>query len=70
MENSIISKDGDTISRIAYRYYGDSTGQVERILEVNPQLCRYPALLPAGINITLPAVQTQNTPIQTLNLWD
>lgn len=70
MENHIISKEGDTLSRIAYQYYGNSIGQVERILEANPQLCRYPALLPAGLIIILPDIKTKNTTIQTLNLWD
>ncbi|XXQ68934.1 tail protein X [Neisseriaceae bacterium B1] len=68
--NQIISKDGDTLSRIAYQYYGNSVAQVERILEANPQLCRYPALLPAGIAITLPAQTAQQATISTLNLWD
>lgn len=68
--NQIRSKEGDTLSSIAYQIYGDSIGQVERILNANPQLCRYPALLPAGIMINLPSEQPQAPTVQTLNLWD
>ena len=30
--NTFTSRQGDTLSKIAYEYYGSSTGQVERIL--------------------------------------
>ena len=65
-----ITKQGDTLSNIAYRHYGSSIGQVERILEANPQLCRHPALLAAGIEITLPPMPKRVTHVQTVNLWN
>lgn len=68
--NQIISQEGDTLSRLAYQYYGSSAGQVERILEANPQLCRYPALLPAGVVIILPMKLAQKNITKTVNLWD
>ena len=67
---TIISSQGDTLSAIAYRNYGESRGQVERILEANPYLCAQPALLPAGIAIRLPEVQPKQKTTPTLNLWD
>lgn len=68
--NQIKTKDGDTLSSIAYEYYGNSRGQVERILEANPKLCEQPALLPPNLLITLPPVQTTVQTVKTLNLWD
>lgn len=71
-QSTITSREGDTLSAIAYRYYGSSSGQVERIMQTNPDLCRQPAILPAGIPITLPPAETdtQHTLLNTVNLWD
>ena len=71
--NTITSKQGDTLSKIAYEYYGTSIGQVERILEANPKLCQQPPILPAGILIVLPDSELSSTQITlpaTINLWD
>lgn len=68
--NEVISKSGDTLSSIAYQYYGSSAGQVERILAANPGLCGRPALLPAGVRIVMPPPKTTIKTINTLNLWD
>lgn len=70
--DTVISTEGDTVSAIAYRLYGSSRHRVEEILERNPGLCRHPALLPAGIAISLPTDQNYNEPavIKTVNLWD
>lgn len=68
--NQITTKDGDTLSSIAYEYYGNSRGQVERILAANPKLCEQPALLPPNLIITLPPAENAAPTIKTLNLWD
>lgn len=70
--DTVISKEGDTVSAIAYRLYGSSRNRVEGIFERNPGLCRQPAQLPAGLAISLPTDQTINEPavIKTVNLWD
>lgn len=68
--DTVTSSAGDTLSAIAWRYYGTSRGQVERILAANPGLSAQPAVLPAGINIRLPAPQEETPIIRTLNLWD
>lgn len=70
-ENVVISSEGDTLSGIAYRHYGSSAGQVERILRNNPKLAAYPAALPAGLVIKLPATEEEKIKtVQTVNLWD
>lgn len=61
---------GETISHIAWREYGVSSGTVELILEANPNLCQLPAILPMNTLIQLPDIQqatTQQT--ETINLW-
>lgn len=70
--DTVISTEGDTVSAIAYRFYGSSRHRVEEILERNPGLCRHPALLPAGIAISLPIPTGSNelVVIKTVNLWD
>lgn len=68
--NTATSRQGETISNIAYRIYGSSRGRVEEILEMNPGLCALPAILPVGTVIKLPAEQQQTEKIQTVNLWD
>lgn len=68
--NQIRTKEGDTLSQIAYEYYGNSIGQVELILAANPWLCKQAALLPPNLMITLPPVQDIEPEIKTLNLWD
>lgn len=69
--DTVISTEGDTLSGIAYRLYGSSREKVEDILELNPQLCRYPARLPAGVPVRLPAKQAAAVPtIKTVQLWD
>lgn len=69
--NTVISREGDTISGIAYGYYGSSAGQVERILEANPKLAYLPAVLPAGVSVNLPEKeQEQIETVKTVNFWD
>ncbi len=70
-KNTVISKQGDTISSLAYRYYGSSQDRVESILEANPHLSQQSAILPAGVIITMPRIDKPNTAIlPSHNLWD
>ncbi|MDH1518501.1 tail protein X [Acinetobacter johnsonii] len=65
-----LTKAGDTLDEIAYRYYGNTNNKVvERILEVNFGISQYEALLPAGVLIELPEVQ-QSTETRKVKLWD
>lgn len=67
--NTIITRDGDTISRLAYEYYGKSSGMVEQILAANPKLSHQAVQLPAGLTLVMPKIE-QNQTIKTINLWD
>ena len=65
-----LTKAGDTLDEIAYRYYGNTNNKVvERILKVNFGISQYEALLPAGVLIELPEVQ-QSTETRKVKLWD
>lgn len=66
---TVQTAEGDTVSRIAYRYYGESGGMVARILDANPGLYRHRALLPAGLTVVMPE-RAPSGAVPTLNLWD
>ena len=68
---AITSRQGDTISAIAWRVYGSGRGMVEQILEANPGLCGLPAILPVGTVVILPAAPEKTAEkIAVVNLWD
>lgn len=66
-----LTKDGDTIDEIAYRYYGSTKNQVvERILEANSRLADHTPILPAGVLIELPETQPTVVKSRQVKLWD
>ncbi|MGI9278208.1 MAG: tail protein X [Endozoicomonas sp.] len=52
------TKDGDMLDAICYRHYGNLNGTVERVLNANPGLCEKPLVMPAGIVIDLPVLDS------------
>lgn len=68
--DTVMARQGETVSHIAYRVYGSSRGHVEKILALNHGLCELPALLPMGTLIRLPAQQRQAEKLPSINLWD
>ena len=64
------TKDGDRLDTICYQYYGETLRYVEAVLDVNPKLSQQPALLPAGIIITLPDFPELNQKTGDIRLWD
>lgn len=68
--NTIITKEGDTAAGITAAFYGSSKYIVD-VLAANPDLNLYPLLLPAGLKVVMPAVDTATVAvIKTINLWD
>jgi phage tail protein X len=69
VNQTYITRDGDTLSSIAYAYYGYCTGMVEAILALptNKGIAIYD-VFPAGVTVILPpaAAQPPTTPTQ---LW-
>lgn len=65
-----LTKAGDTLDEIAYRYYGHTNNKVvEHILEVNFGISHHGVFLPAGVLIELPEVR-QSTETRKVKLWD
>lgn len=63
---------GDTLDSICHKHYGQASGYVEQVLDVNYRLSDQPFILPMGLEIELPD-KPDEEPIekQTLiNLWD
>lgn len=67
-----LTKEGDTLDFIAYKYYGSTDNQqVEKILNANYKLSEYPAVLSEGILIELPdQTRTPTISNKKVKLWD
>lgn len=64
------TSDGDTADYIAWKFYGTQDGQVvERLVDANPGLADIGPLLPAGMVIELPELETVGV-TQGVKLWD
>ncbi|MCH7387660.1 tail protein X [Acinetobacter modestus] len=67
MAKQIFAIQNDTIDAICWRYYGRSSGVVERVLEANPEL---EVILDIGTPVILPDIETPQPTKQTIQLWD
>ncbi len=63
-----ITKDGETLDYIVWKHYGKTDGILERVLVANRHLARYDAVLPAGVEITLPEI-AQPSNNNKIKLW-
>jgi len=63
-----ITKDGDTLDYIVWKYYGKTDGILEQVLVINRHLAQYEAVLPAGVEITLPEI-TPPSNSNKVKLW-
>lgn len=62
--------DGDTADSIAYAHYGTTGARVvEQLLDANPGLADAGPLLPAGLTVSLPEIDT-TAKAEGLRLWD
>lgn len=64
------TQQNDTVDALCWRHYGRTAGVVEAVLNANPGLANYGAVLPAGLLITLPDIQTSAPERQMVSLWD
>ncbi len=62
------TRDGDTVDAICWRYYGRASA-AEQVYEANRDLAERGAILPAGLEITLPDLAPAE-PASTIRLWD
>jgi len=69
MSATYITKDGDTLDYICWKFYAQQSGAVEQVLDANPGLANKGPIFDGGIEIALPEIQTKTT-VQTISLWD
>ena len=56
------TRPGDVVDAICYAYYGTLDGRIyEQVLAANPGLADLGAVLPGGVNITLPALASSSS---------
>ncbi|MBF7683869.1 tail protein X [Acinetobacter sp. B5B] len=70
MSKTVKSIQNDSIDSICWRYYGRSSGVVEMVLQANPKLAVFDAILPMGTDVLLPDISTPQKTVTTINLWD
>ena len=63
------TKDGDMVDAICYRYYGASSGYMEKVLAANPGLAALGPVLSAGVEIELPVIQAAAVQATRKTLW-
>jgi phage tail protein X len=61
--------EGDVLDQVCLRHYG-RIGTVETVLDANPGLSAVGAVLPAGVEIELPALSDAESVVDTVRLWD
>ncbi|NBV06785.1 MAG: phage tail protein [Proteobacteria bacterium] len=62
------TKDGDVLDSICWKYYGSTSGTVEKVLEANRHLANLPAIFAAGVKIILPDL-TPEEDSESVKLW-
>lgn len=66
---NVIVHQGDTLDTLCQRHYGRTEGVVEAVLLANSGLADFGVILPHGMAVSLPEVDT--SPVsETVNLWD
>ena len=63
-----VTKDGDVLDAICWKYYGSTSGTVEKVLEANRQLAELGSIFTAGVKIILPDL-TQEEETESVKLW-
>ena len=71
MPQTYKSRAGDVVDAIAWRYYGACDSDIlRRVLEANPGLADHGPVLPAGVLMTLPDIETPASEQKAVSLWD
>jgi len=62
------TQDGDVLDLICLNHYGETSQSLHSVLEANPGLSSYDAILPAGVSIVLPTMTVNE--VASIRLWD
>ena len=68
MTKTYITIQDDELDAICFQFYGYTSGSIEKVLEANRDLAKELPYIPAGVKITLPAIE--KPAIKTTRLWD
>lgn len=63
-----ITKDGDVLDAVCWKYYGKTSGVLEKVLEANRHLANLSAIFSAGVKIILPDL-TLAEETESVKLW-
>ena len=63
-----VTKDGDVLDAICWKYYGSTSGTVEKVLEANRHLAELGSIFTAGVKIILPDL-TGEEETESVKLW-
>ena len=62
---------GDSVNLLLYRELGRCDDAAEEVLwRLNPELAEQGAVVPAGVNVIVPELETQPTANQPVSAWD
>lgn len=61
---------GEMLDVICRKVYGDESGYVEQVMEVNPGLANLSHRLPIGTKIHLPDLSRADDSQSVVSLWD
>ncbi|VVO24891.1 hypothetical protein PS718_04512 [Pseudomonas fluorescens] len=62
---------GDSVNLLLYRETGRSDDAAEEALwKLNPTLAEYGPILPAGVWVVLPELETKAAAVKALTAWD
>lgn len=64
------TKDGDVLDAICDRHYVDVRYNIDEVLAANPGLAAHGPVLPSGVLVVLPVVETAAPSRPTIRLWD
>ena len=70
MSTPVRTQQGESVDALCWRHYGRTAGVAEAVLDANPGLASHGPVLPAGLLVTLPDIQTTAPERQTVSLWD
>lgn len=69
MSNTYISKMGETVDMICFKYYGKTSVVTELVLDHNPGISLN-VVLPLGTVVILPDYVEDTVSINLVNLWE
>ncbi|NWN60639.1 tail protein X [Pseudomonas allii] len=70
MPDAIRTIQNDTVDALCWRFYGRTAGVTEAVLEANPGLADHGPILPQGLVVSMPEVQTSAPQRQMVQLWN